>query len=188
MGINTPQARLSFPHLFTAELNDLSGKMEYSTVALFPKGADLSEMKAAAQAAVVAKWGSDPAKWPSPLKSPFRDQGEGGRADKYSGYEAGATFVTFKSQNRPGVVDVNVKAVIDPSRVYAGVWAIIHTNCYAYDNKGNRGVAFGLEHVQVIKDDEPLDGRTKVEGAFKAIAGTGTVNAAAGAPANALFG
>ncbi len=187
MSINTPQARLAFPHLFTAELNDLSGKMEFSTVALFPKGADLTEMKAAAQAAVIAKWGADPDKWPKPLKSPFRDQGEGGRSEKYSGYEAGATFVTFKSQNRPGVVDANVKAIIDPSKVYAGVWAIICTNCYAYDNKGNRGVAFGLEHVQIVKDDEPLDGRTKVESAFKPIAGAST-GVAAGAPANALLG
>ena len=85
------------------------------------------------------------------------------------------------------MVDVNVKAIIDPSRVYAGVWAIIHTNCYAYDNKGNRGVAFGLEHVQIVRDDEPLDGRTKVDSAFKAIAGKGT-GTAAGVPAASVFG
>lgn len=187
MGLNTPQFRLSFPVVFQPRLNDLNGKMEFSVVALFPKGADLTEMKAAAQAAVTEKWGSDPAKWPNPMKSPFRDQGEGGRADKYSGYEAGATFVTLKSQNRPGVVDVNVKAIIDPSKVYAGAWAIAHVNAYAYDQKGNRGVSFGLEHLQIVKDDEALDGRTKVEGAFKPIAGAGT-GAAAGAPAGSLFG
>ena len=187
MGTNTPQFRVSFPAIFSPKLNDLNGKMEYSVVALFTKGADLTELKAAAQAAVVDKWGSDPAKWPNPLKSPFRDQAEGGRADKYSGYEAGATFVTFKSQNRPGIVDVNVKAVIDPGKIYAGVWAIVHTNAYAYENKGNRGVAFGLEHIQIVRDDEPLDGRTKVDSAFKAIAGTGT-GAAAGQPAASVFG
>lgn len=181
MGLNTPQFRISFPSLFQPKLNELSGKMEYSCVALFPKGADLTELKNAASAAAVEKWGAD--KIPAGLKSPFRNQGE----KDYGGYVADAVFMTLKSGNKPGIVDANVKAIIDPSKVYAGVWAIAHVNAYAYDNKGNRGVAFGLEHLQIVKDDEPLDGRVKVDAAFKPIAGAGT-GAAAGAPAASLFG
>jgi hypothetical protein len=183
MGLNTPQFRISFPALFQPKLNELNGNMEYSCVALFPKDADLSELKQAAEAAVVDKWGSDSSKWPKPLKSPFRDQGE----KEYSGYESGAVFMTLKSKNKPGIVDANVKSIIDPSKVYAGVWALAHVNAFAYDQKGNRGVSFGLEHIQIVKDDEPLDGRTKVDAAFKPIA-TAKTGQAAGAPATNLFG
>jgi len=60
--VMTPEFRMSFPKLFKAEKNDLNGKMEFSVTALFPKGADLSKLKAAAHAACVKKWGADPKK------------------------------------------------------------------------------------------------------------------------------
>jgi hypothetical protein len=180
MGINTPEFRISFPAILEPKLNDLSDKMEYSCVALFPKGADLSAMKAEAQRVAVEKWGD---KIPANLRSPFREQGE----KDYEGYVAGATFVRLKSQTRPGIVDLAVAAIIDPSKVYAGVWAIAHTNAYAYHHpKGGPGVAFGLEHLQIVRDDEPLDGRQKVESVFKPVAGA--VAATEGKPAASLFG
>ena len=74
--VMTPEFRVSYPHVFKPQKNDLSGEMEYSLVALFPKGADLAKLKDAAQQAIVEKWGADKSKWPSNLRSPFRDQAE----------------------------------------------------------------------------------------------------------------
>ena len=46
--VTTPEFRVSFPVVFKPKKNDLSGEDEYSIVALFPKGADLTALKNAA--------------------------------------------------------------------------------------------------------------------------------------------
>lgn len=171
MAINTPVFRASYPKVFKAELNKLNGKMEFSVVALFPKTADLSALKKAAQDACIEKWGEDKTKWPKNLRSPFRDQGEKANDDGAlpPGHEKGAIFMNFKSKNKPGVVDQNVQEIIDGTDFYPGCFAKAHVNAFAYDQAGNRGVSFGLNHIQKVKDGEPLDGRTRVEDAFAPI-------------------
>lgn len=172
--VNTPKFRVSYPNVFKAKRNDLSGQDEYSIEALFPKGADLSKLKAAAQEAIVAKWGPDKEKWPKNLRSPFRDQAE--KAKEVDGKrilppacEEGAIFINLKSKQRPGVVDQNVQDIIDESQFYAGCYAIASVNAYAYDQKGNRGVSFGLGNVQKVADGEPLGNRSKPEQDFAPI-------------------
>jgi hypothetical protein len=174
--VNTPEFRMNFPKLFKAEKNDMNGKMEYSVTALFTKGQDLSVLKKAAQEAIEKKWGKDKDKWPANLKTPFRDQGEKAKKDDVTGkmklppgYEAGAVFLTLKSTERPAVVNRLVQPIADESEIYSGCVAIASVRAYAYDQKGNRGVAFGLNHVQKVRDGEPLGGRTKPEDEFAPI-------------------
>lgn len=174
MNIVTPEFRCSYPNVFKPRRNELSGQDEYSVVALFPKGADLSALKKAAQEAIIKKWGADKAKWPANLKSPFRDQNERAKEGSLpSGYETGAIFMNLKSKQRPQVVDQNVQAIIDETEFYAGCYAKASVNAYAYDQKGNRGVSFGLGNIQKVKDGEPLGGRTRAQDDFKAIEGAG---------------
>lgn len=161
--VMTPEFRVSYPNIFEPKLNELSGKMEYSLVALFTKGADLSALKKAAEAAIVEKWGADKTKWPKNLRSPFRDQGE----KESDGYVPGAIFVTLKSNQKPGVVDANVQPIIDPSQIYAGCYGRATVRAYAYSNKGNNGVAFGLQNFQKTRDGESLTGRLKPEQEFQ---------------------
>lgn len=174
--VMTPEFRVSYPHVFKPQKNDLNGKMEYSVVALFPKGADLSKLKAAATAALVKKWGADQSKWPDKLKSPFRDQAEraknvDGKKVLPLGYEEGAIFLTLKSEQRPGVVDQNVQDIIDDVDFYAGCFARATIRAFAYDQKGNRGVSFGLQNIQKTKDGDPLGGRTRASDDFSAVEG-----------------
>lgn len=70
--VKTPEFRVSYPKVFKPELNTLNGKQEYSVVALFPIGANLTALKKAAQAAVEKEWGTDPTKWPKGLKLPLK--------------------------------------------------------------------------------------------------------------------
>ena len=135
--VMTPEFRVSYPNLLEPRLNDLNGKMEYSVVALFKKGEDLSKLKVMAENAVVEKWGADKTKWPKTLRSPFRDQGE----RESDGYEEGAVFINLKSNQRPGVVDANVQTIIDPSQVYPGCYGRATVRAYAYAQKGNRDEA-----------------------------------------------
>ncbi len=172
--VNTPIFRVSYPNVFQAKRNALNEKDEFSIVCLFPKGADISGLKAAAQEAIVKKWGADKTKWPAQIRTPFRDQGErakdvDGKRILPAGHEEGAIFLNLKSSNRPGVVDQNVQDIIDESQFYAGCYARASVNAYAYDMIGNRGVAFGLGNIQKVKDGDPLGNRARPEQEFAPI-------------------
>lgn len=170
----TPKFRVSYPNVFAAKKNDLNGKDEYSLVALFAPGEDLSTLKAAAKAAIVEKWGADQSKWPSNLKSPFRDQGEKEKSGVMpDGYVKGATFITLKSNQKPGLVDGNRQAIIDPSAFYAGCYARASVRFFAYDQKGNRGVSCSLQNLQKMGEGESLSGRVSAEAEFSPVEGSG---------------
>lgn len=179
----TPEFRVSYPNVFTARKNDLNGKDEYSVVALFPKGADLSKLEAACKEVMEEKWGKDSSKWPRPLRSPFRKQDEKekeieGKMVMPAAHEKGAIFLNLRSQQRPGVVDHQVQDIIDQSQFYAGCWAKATVRPYAYDMKGNRGVAFGLQNIQKTKDGDPLSGRPTAQDDFAPIQGADSGKAA----------
>lgn len=170
--INTPRFRVSFPNVFKARKNDLNGKDEFSVTAVFPKGADLSALKAAVNAVVTEKLGADKSKWPKGMRSPFRDQAEREKDGKLpEGYEAGAIFINLKATQRPGVVDANVQDILEERDFYAGCWAIANVRPYYYDQKGNKGVSFGLQNIQKVADGDPLGGRVRPTDAFKPVEG-----------------
>ena len=177
--INTPEFRVAFPAVFQPKRNDLSKKDEFSVVALFPKGADLSGLEKAAKEALEAKFGADKSKWPGDIakyRSPFRDQGDREKVDKQTGkrtlpqgYEKGSIYLTLRSAQRPGVVDNKMEEIIDTSDFYGGCWARASTNAYAYDQKGNRGVSFGLGNLQKLRDGDAFGNRTKAQDDFTAV-------------------
>ena len=148
----TPKARLAWPNLFEARLNDLSGKVEFSCQLLIAKDdPGLAVMKQCAAAAAEKKWGKD---IPKGMRSPFRD---GDDEEKGPDYE-GMIFINMKSNNKPGVVDEDVNPIIDPKELMMGDYVRATFNAYAYDNKGNKGVAFGLNNVQRVARGEPMSG------------------------------
>lgn len=172
--VTTPFFRVAYPNIFKSKTNDLNGKEEFSLVALFPKNADLSPLKASIQQVITVKWGSDKSKWPTNFKNPLRDQGERGKIINGkkvlpNGYEEGAIFVTLKSSERPGVVDQKLQPILDASEFYAGCWARATIRPYAYSQKGNNGTAFWLIHLQKTKEGDPISGRSKAEDDFSPI-------------------
>lgn len=174
--ITTPKFRVSYPHVFKAQVNKLSGKEEYGVTALFEKGEDLSVLMKAAEDAMIKKWGKDKAQWPKNLKNPFRDQADraknvDGKQVMPEGYVEGAIFLNLKSKTRPGVVDQNVQAIIDETQFYSGCYARASVTAYAYDQAGNRGVAFGLRNIQKMADGETLGGSTRPEDDFAPVEG-----------------
>ena len=179
--VYTPEFRVSFPNVFKPRKNDLSGKEEYGVVALFPKGTDLTPLKNAAAEAAKKKWGD---KIPNNLKSPFRDQGDREKDGVLpNGYEKGATFINLKSTTAPGVVDLTKgnRPIENPADFYAGCYAVATIEVFAYDQKGNRGISFGLGNIQKTRDGEPLGGRAPAAADFK------PVEMSADQPANSLF-
>ena len=170
----TPVFRVSYPNVFKPRKNDLNGKDEYGLVAVFDKTADLSALRVAAKRVCEEKWGKDPNKWPE-LRSPFRKNEEKWKKDdngnkvEIDPYVAGGIFLNLKCNQAPGIVDAQVQAILEPREFYAGCYARAEVAAAAYEQKGNKGVAFYLRNVQKVRDGEPLGGVSRPEDAFEAI-------------------
>jgi hypothetical protein len=82
-----------------------------------------------------------------------------GMKSQYSGFTMNLNAMNTSSQFKPSVVDRNNNGIIDPSRVYPGVWAIVAVNPYASGkNFARKGPRFGLQAIQLIADDTNLAG------------------------------
>jgi len=164
MALITPFGLGSFMNLFTPRAPADGAEPRYSLNIVFdPKAQATNEFKILKDAVMQVareKWGN---KIPSNLRSPFRDAGE----KDYAGYEKGFIFINAWTKTAPGVVGPNREDILDPKDVWAGQLVRASVNPFAYDHSGNRGIAFGLENVQIGKFDMPrLDGRTAANKAF----------------------
>lgn len=172
----TPEFRVSFPYVMTGQEKDqvkngvVEKVVKYSVTMLFPKDADLTILATLVNNVIAEKFGPDKTKWPK-IRKPFRDQGE--KADKYKGYEAGAVFSTATSNQKPGLLDVTGKRIVEPSEFYAGCYAVATVRAFYYKNTGNEGIAFGLSNIMKTRDGENIGGRLSAEEEFKAVVGQG---------------
>lgn len=135
------------------------GEPKYNTAILWPVGADLSilieEYYKVAAAVFPENWNPATQQYYG-LHSPFHDQGE---KFKYDGYTPGGQYMTVSSKFKPSIVDTRGNPIIDKSKVYAGVWAIVGLKPYAYGKnppQPKKGPGFGLQSVMIIGDDTNL--------------------------------
>lgn len=164
----TGVVRLSYVHLFEKYASPGSGEPKYSVALLIPKTdkVTLKKIRSAQLAALeIGKTsrfnGVIPKKWHSTL----RDGDEEMDLEKNPEYE-GHYFMNVSAKTPPGVVDRNLVEIVDSTEVYSGCYARVSINAFAYNTQGNKGVSFGLNHVQKIKDGEHLGGRSKAEDDF----------------------
>lgn len=171
--IITPKAILSYPNLTTPVVDD-NGIAKYSCALIFPKGTDLTELKKAAIAILVEKFGAKKAKEgirDGSFKLPFRNDWE------KKGYPEGSTFFNCKTKQKPQVVsqipgpDGKPKRFDDDEvdeQCYAGCMVIASVGPFYYNHKGNKGVSFGLNNLQKVGEGEPLGNRVDAEEEFAA--------------------
>ena len=161
--IITAEGRVSFPCVFAPS----SYSRKYEMALVFPKGTDLSALQAEAKRVAVEKFGQNI----KGLRSPFRKCSE--KMETYGEFDPDSVFITFRTKQQPGLVDAAKQPIIAQNEFYAGCWARVSCRAYAYENKGNRGVAFGLQNIQKTRDDDPLTGSgLKAEDEFEAFAGS----------------
>ena len=183
--VMTPKFRVSFPNVFRpGKVMQVGAEPKYNVTMLFESGADLSALRKAAQEAVEEEWGPDKTKWPKNMRNPFRDQGE----KEFEGYVKGAKFINATSKQRPGLVDSKVQDIIDEKDFYPGCYARATVRAFAYDQAGNRGVAFGLQNIQKLADGEPLGGRTKPQEDFEPMLEDDASNGGTPKTASDIFG
>ena len=184
----TPEAILSFPHLYEPWANDPTQEAKYSASLIFLEGTDISALKAAAAVAGVAKFGDKFREMleKDELQLPFRTDWE------KKGYPEGCTFINVRSKNRPGVVgpyageDKRPKALEDPEKMYPGAVVRASITAFGYDRAGKKGVSFGLNNMQWLKDGDRLDSRVAAADDFDAPQGAATPTSGAADLANLL--
>lgn len=181
----TPEFRAAFISVFKATaMKNADGtvnKAKYSIRAAFPPTANLAALKKEAELAAKEKWGD---KIPKTLRSPFRLNEE--LENPIIGIGDDWVIMSFSANEdrRPGIVGPNLQDIIDDSEVYSGAWYRAQVRAFAYENAGNKGVSFGLQNVQKLRDDDPLgNGRIPASKAFEPVEGTAT-----GKTATSIFG
>ena len=165
----TGNFRLAFPSIFkpTPKNKDFPDKLAYQATMVFaandPALLDLRKM---VKAAIVEKWGEDKAKWPPTLRAldlksylsltgkdgfPLRD----GSTVNWAGAGPGTVVVkaTANPDYPPKVVDQRKDDILDKSKILSGMICRAVVRPFAYDRPDSKGVSFGLNIIQLVKDD-----------------------------------
>lgn len=186
--ITTGIVRGSYLSLFEPkEQLDSDSKPKYQGSFLIPKTdtVTLGRIKdaiAAAEAEALAQGGKWNGKKPKQYKDPpLRDgdllddepKNEPYKGHYYISAKANAFSKTGNPLPHPPVVGLekdekgNYKPITDPLSVYSGCYLRVNLSAYAFDAKGNKGIAWAINTVQKVKDGEPLGGGyTSPEDAF----------------------
>ena len=157
--------RLSYEHVWEpASINGSNPK--YSVSLIIPKD-DVKTIAAINQAVDnaikdgAAKFGGKiPPK--GALKLPLRD----GDTERDDEAYRNAYFVNANSTTAPQIVDRAVQPILDRNEVYSGCYARVSINFYAFNSNGNKGIACGLNNLQLIRPGEPLGGKASAESDF----------------------
>lgn len=169
----TGEVRLSYVNLFTPKAND-KGTDVWSALLLIPKSdrATLVALKNAAEAALAAGIANGKLKAGTSLKNAWgtlKDGDERDDLDEKPEY-AGNYYMNVNSYRPPGIVDAQVRPILDSTEVYSGCFAKVSINAYAYNYENTkRGITFGLNHVQKVRDGDSLGGVSRAEDDFAAL-------------------
>ena len=159
----TDKVRFSFVNVFEPA-ETLSGLMKYSTMIMIPKSdkAQIAKFNKAFEECKQANAGFFGGTVPKLLKGGLRD-GDTERDDEnFAGYY----FVNALSNEKPGIVDVDVNPILDKSEFYSGCWGRASVTFFAYDVTGAKGITLGLNNVMKLEDGERLGGTSSAAADF----------------------
>ena len=169
----TGPCRLFYLNVLKPKAND-QGKLKFSTMVLIKKDDKdtLKRIHAAIEAAkrtYETKFNGgariSDEDWRQ-LHTPMRDGDKECAIDPKKDKDLqGHYFFNASSDNKPGLVDKNVDAIIDGAQVYSGMFGRVDVNFYPFNTK-KKGIAAGLNHIQKIRDGEPKIGAGAPEAAF----------------------
>lgn len=157
----TPLARLSFPKFFKPEQFQGKGEAYFGCALLFPKSADLTEMKKSIVKAAVEAYG-EKSKWPKGLSLPWRD---GDNQADYEGY-TDHFYVNAKSKRKPVLVNKDKEPITEESEIYGGLYGRAVLVAKATESGGKYYVSLYLQGFQKWKDGPQFGGGVNVENDF----------------------
>lgn len=190
MAVTINDVRFSYCNLFQpkAPFNNPQGEPKYSVTVLVPKTNTAAKavidnaIAQAIESGVSSKWnGVRP-----PQPAICVHDGDGPRPSDGSAFGEeckGCWVFTASTKQPPFVVDEYVQNIIDPTKVYSGMWGNVNVTFFAYNNAGKKGIGCGLNGVQKIRDGEALGGQITAQEAFKAVGAPPTAAPAYAPPA-----
>ena len=167
--ITGKQTRWSYANVWEPKSIN-GGTPKYSVSLIIPKSDTVTVKKV--KAAIVAAYGEGESKLRGNgksvpkleiIKTPLRD-GDIERPDD-SAY-ANSYFINANSATAPGIVDIDCNPVLERSAVYSGVYGRASITFYAFNSNGNKGIACGLQNLQLIREGEPLGSKASAESDF----------------------
>lgn len=168
--VRTEPVRLAFVSVFEKKPRARgSDKMSYQATLLIPPTCKqtIADVQEAMKAAMLKKFNK---------VVPLKERGQPVKKCEdfeYAGYEKGWLAIGTNSDRQPAIVDRQRVPVTNKDLVYSGVWAHVIIDCFAWDHPtGGKGCSFDLRAIQLVKDDERLDGRGKPidpDSAFEAL-------------------
>ena len=168
----TGEVRLSFPHLFVARQGPSGGDPKFSCCLVLPESYDLGPIQIAVMAAAQEKWGDKASGMfaAKKLRNPIRRDWE----DK--GYPENSVFINCSSKHPPEIVGAYLdpltglpEVITDPAKCYPGVYCRASVRAFPYDMNGNKGVAFGLNNLQILRDGDRFDNRVSAQNEFSGV-------------------
>lgn len=152
------KVRLSFAHLFQPQAAMDGGTPKYSVSIIISKKdkETVDKFNKAFEEAKASNAAFFGGAIPKGLKGGLRDGDEEKDDEAY----ANSYFINANSVNKPGVVDADMNAIIDPNEVYSGCYGRVSVTFYPYNANGSKGIACGLNNVMKVEDGERLGGGT----------------------------
>ena len=167
--MTTGEVRLSYAHLYEPYSNN-GGEPKYSVTVLMPKSDTAAKARldaafeAAKQKGIAEKWNGV---LPPVLAVPVYD-GDGVRpnGEPFGAECKGHWVFTASNKNPVQLVDAGMNPIMQKGELYSGCYARVCISMFAYNSNGKRGIGFGLEAVQKLRDGDPLGGGVSVADAF----------------------
>lgn len=162
--------RISFANIW--EPKSINGSEEKYSVSLLISKDDKTTLTKIHKAIEAAKESAKSKKWngkiPANLKLPIHD-GDIDRPDDEN--YAGCFFFNATSKDAPQIVDRKVQPIIDPMECGSGDYCNVSVNFYGFAASGNKGVAAGLQNIQLVRHGERLAGKPSASSDFVEIEG-----------------
>ena len=170
--------RFSYVNVFQAKppFNNPTGEAKFSVTILVPKSNAQAKavidqaIAAAIDAGVSTKWNN--VRPPQPAVCIHDGDGVRPSDGQAFGEECRGCWVftaSAKADHPPFVVDAQVQPIIDPTKVYSGMWGNVSVSFFPYNSAGKKGIGCGLNGLQVTRDGEPLSARVTAQDAFQAV-------------------
>jgi hypothetical protein len=187
--VHTPKCRMVYPNLITPRgmKGEDDSKPKFSVSLLIPKTANIDALKTLAADTAQAKFGQG---WQTKkLRNPFLKTVDYETLSELAEQFPSFIRVSANVEFPPFIFNPDTSRFRgDASDIYGGRWAVGAVRAYGYDAKGNKGVAFGLQRIQLLDHDEPIaGGRIETASGFEAVSGVSS-NTAAPATADDVWG
>jgi len=178
--------RLSYANLFEPRPvgEGDSSKLKYGTALIIPHDhPQVDKLKDLIDSLGKSKFGSG---WPAvkrkrnPLRDYWKEHEQARAAAEEEGDDPNeipkpdestkdAFVLNTSADRKPQIVDKHLQPILDDSEIYSGCWVNISLGGFAYDRDSNKGVGFGLNNVQLVKQGERLGGAPNAEEEFETI-------------------